>query len=74
MLRNPIQALRDLLPAPVQQIGTVAAVADGSVRVTLPGGGTIIARGTAEVGDQVFVMDGVIQSLAPALPIVLIDV
>jgi len=42
--------------------------------VQLPGGGVLQARGAAVVGDHVFVRDGLIEGLAPSLPIVSIDV
>lgn len=74
MLRNPIRALLDLIPQPALQIGTVTSVSDGSVKVTLPGGGTLIARGTAEVGDKVYVRGDVVEGVAPALPIITIVV
>lgn len=74
MLRNPIRALLDLIPQPALQIGTVTSVGDGSVKVTLPGGGTMIARGTATVGDHVYIKGDVVDGVAPALPIITIDV
>ena len=40
----------------------------------LPGGGVLQARGDAAVSDRVFVRDGVIEGLAPALAIVSIDI
>lgn len=42
--------------------------------VQLPGGGVLQVRGAAAVGDQVFVRDGLIEGLAPALAIVSIDI
>ena len=43
------------------------SVADGVATVTLPGGGVIQARGTATVGQRVFVCNGAIEGPAPAL-------
>lgn len=46
----------------------------GSGAVQLPGGGVLQVRGAAAVGDQVFVRDGLIEGLAPALTPVAIDI
>ncbi|MDP2262692.1 MAG: hypothetical protein Q8K24_05985 [Hydrogenophaga sp.] len=74
MLRNPFKALQDLVARPALQIGTVTSVNGGVAVVELPGGGSIQARGDADVADRVFVRDGVIESKAPSLPILTIDV
>lgn len=74
MLRNPFKMLQDLVARPGAEIGVVQSVASGEAAVTLPGGGVLRVRGTATVGDTVFIRDGVIESTAPSLPIVLIDV
>ncbi|MBL8368541.1 MAG: hypothetical protein JNM54_11600 [Candidatus Accumulibacter sp.] len=49
-------------------------VGSGVVTVELPGGGLFKARGSAAAGQQVFVRDGVVEALAPRLPIELIDI
>lgn len=71
---NPYRALLDLLPSAPLLLGTVAAVQGGTCNVTLEGEGSIWARGTATVGDRVFVRDGVIEGAAPSLPLEVIEV
>lgn len=67
MLRNPYRVFMDLLPARPLQVGTVAAVDGDVATITMPGGGTLQARGQATVGQRVFVRDGVIEGEAPTL-------
>lgn len=74
MLRNPYRALLDLLPQSPLQVGDVTAVSNGVATIELPGGGTSNARGDASVGARVFFRDGVIEGVAPSLPVVLIEV
>lgn len=74
MSTNLFRQLLDLLPDPALQVGQVTVVAGGVATIQLPGGGTIKARGTASVGDTVFVRGGVIEGAAPALTVVAIDV
>lgn len=71
---NPYKMLRDLLPDPALEVGEVIAFADGTATIELPGGGTVQGRGSATVGQRVFVRDGVIEGEAPALTTVLIEV
>ena len=73
-MHNLYQQFRALLPQAPLQVGTVAAASNGVVTVQLPGGGRLNARGQAEVGQNVFVRDGVIEGLAPNLPLELIDI
>ena len=63
-----------LLPPRPLQVGTVSAVAGQLCTVQLPGGGVLQARGDAAVSDRVFVPDGLIEGLAPALTVVAIDI
>lgn len=63
-----------LLPPRPLQVGTVTAVAGQLCTVQLPGGGVLQARGDAAVSDRVFVRDGLIEGLAPALTVVVIDI
>lgn len=63
-----------LLPPRPLQVGTVTAVAGQLCTVQLPGGGVLQARGDAAVTDRVFVRDGLIEGLAPALTVVAIDI
>ena len=67
MLRNPYRVFIDLLPARPLQVGTVAAVDGDVATITMPGGGTLQARGQATAGQRVFVRDGVIEGEAPTL-------
>lgn len=71
-MSNVYQQFRALLPDPPLQAGVVTEVAAGVVTVLLPGGGRLRARGSAEVAQTVFVRDGVIESVAPSLPIEII--
>jgi len=73
-MANLYQQFRALLPEAPSQAGTVVAVEAGAVTVALPGGGQLNARGTAELGQAVFVRDGVVESVAPRLPVVLIEI
>lgn len=63
-----------LLPPRPLQVGTVTAVAGQLCTVQLPGGGVLQARGDAAVSDRVFVRDGLIEGLVPALTVVAIDI
>ena len=44
------------------------------VTVQLPGGGTVRARGSAAVGERVFVRDGVLEAVAPNLALEIIEI
>lgn len=58
--------------ASARDIGAIG----GEVTIQLPGGGLVKARGSAEVGQNVFVRDGVLEAVAPApgLAVVLIEI
>ena len=73
-MRNLFKQLQDLIPQPPLQVGVVASVTAGVATVTLPGGGTLQARGTATVGQTVFVRDGLIEGQAPSLTIEVITI
>lgn len=74
-MTNVFRQLMDLLPQSPLLVGTVAADhVDGTVTVTLPGGSQIRVRGSRTVGTQVFVKDGVIETDAPVLTTVVIEV
>lgn len=68
------RAFMDLMPPRPLQIGEVTVVDGDIVTVELLGGGVLTARGSATVGQQVFVRDGVIEGEAPDMTVVLIDV
>lgn len=61
-------------PVDRSKLGLTTAVAGQLCTVQLPGGGVLQARGDAAVGDRVFVRDGLIEGLAPALTVVAIDI
>ena len=60
-------AYREFMALMPLEVGEVTAIAGGVATVTLPGGGVIQARGTATVGQRVFVRNGAIEGPAPAL-------
>lgn len=74
MSTNPYKLLRDLLPSPQLQVGTVQYVNNGVCTLELPGGGIAQARGTAAVGSKVYFRDGAIEGAAPTLPVEIIEV
>ena len=73
-MTNLFRAFLDLLPDRPLQVGTVLSISNEIATVELPGGGLVQARGTASVGQRVFVRDGVIEGLAPDLPVEVIEV
>lgn len=73
-MTNLFKQFLDLIPDPALQIGTVASISNNIATITLPGGGTLTARGEATVGQQVFVRSGVIEGSAPQLPVEIIEV
>ena len=52
----------------------VLEVGSGIALVVLPGGGLIRARGSAVVGQQVFVRDDAIEGIAPSLTLEVIEI
>ncbi len=71
---NLAKLFEQVLPKRPLQVGDVIA-ADGVIAtVQLPGGGHFRVRGNAEVGQRVFVRDGVIEGLAPAKTLVHIEI
>jgi hypothetical protein len=73
-MHNLYQQFRSLLPDPPLQVGTVIATNGGVATVQMPGGGLLKARGTALVGQKVFVRDGVIEAIAPNLTLEIIEI
>jgi len=72
---NVLSMFRALIPTTPVVVGTVdTLISTGLYRVTLPGGGTILARGDATVGNLVFVRGNVIESVTPTLPIDTVDI
>ncbi len=74
-MHNLYEQFRQLIPDPPVQAGTVVGVVGaGSVTVALPGGGLIRARGSAAIGQKVFVRDDVIEGVAPSLTLEIIEI
>jgi hypothetical protein len=73
-MRNLYSEFRALIPEAPLQVGTVMQVTGGVVTLQLPGGGLLKARGSAGVGQKVFVRDAVIEAIAPNLTLELIEI
>lgn len=71
---NPFRKLVSLLPDPPLLVGVVESVTTTGAVITLPDGGRLTVRGEAVQGQSVFVRDGVIEGVAPALVAVVIEV
>ena len=71
---NLYEQFRQLIPDPPLQAGTVVGVGTGVVTVAMPGGGLIKARGSAAIGQNVFVRDDAVEGIAPALMLELIEI
>lgn len=74
MSTNAFVRLQRLLPVAPLLVGDVVGGSAGAWAVQLPDGSRINARGVASVGDRVFVRGGVIESQAPHLTVVTIEV
>lgn len=73
-MHNLYEQFRKLIPEPPLQAGTVVGVGSGVVTVALPGGGLIRPRGSAAIGQKVFVRDDVIEGGAPSLTLEIIEI
>lgn len=73
-MHNLYEQFRQLIPDPPLQAGTVVGVGTGVVTVAMPGGGLIKARGSAAIGQNVFVRDDAVEGIAPALMLELIEI
>jgi hypothetical protein len=73
-MHNLYEQFRQLIPDPPLQAGTVVEIGSGVVTVQLPGGGRIKARGTAAIGQNVFVRDDTVEGIAPTLTLELIEI
>lgn len=71
---NLYKRLIGLLPSTPLQVGNVVSVNGGVATVSMPGGGIDTARGDATVGQRVFFQGGVIQAVAPSLPVEIIEI
>lgn len=74
MTTNAYSLFKDLLKEPRLYVGTVTLVVNGEASIELPNGGVVRGRGTATVGQKVFVRNRVIEGPAPNLPIVTVEV
>lgn len=74
MATNLFSQFRRLLPAQPLLVGEVVSSGGGAVVVMLPGGDEITVRGSATVGANVFVRDGMVEGAAPSLTVVLVEV
>lgn len=64
---NAYREFMALMPDQPLEVGEITSIAGGVAIVTLPGGGVIQARGTATVGQRVFVRNGAIEGEASTL-------
>lgn len=71
---NLWKRLKQLLPEAPLLVGTVSSVSTYGATVRLPDDSYVNVRGSATVGQHVFIRDGVIEGQAPNLPTVLIEV
>ena len=73
-MHNVYEQFRQLLPDAPLQVGVVTEVGAGVVTVQLPGGGTVRVRGSAAIGERVFVRDGVLEAVAPNPALEIIEI
>jgi len=67
--RNQWKRFKSMVAAQPTVVGLVTDVhVDGTISVSLYGGGTMRVRGTALVGQNVYITGGVVQGVAPSLP------
>ena len=73
-MHNVYEQFKQLLSDQPLQVGTESEIGNGVVTVQLPGGGTVRARGSANMGARVFVRDGVLEAVAPNLSLEIIEI
>lgn len=73
-MSNAFADLIAVLPQERRHVGEVIAIENGVATVELPGGGILRARGTAAVGNFVFVRGGVIEAVTQAYAVVPIEI
>ena len=71
-MSNLYRKFKALIPDAPLLVGTVTATTP--LRIELPDGTQIPARGEATLGERVFVRDGAIEGPAPTLPVEIIEV
>lgn len=74
MSGNLFAKLKALLPDAPLQTGTVLANDAGMCIVEMPGGAQVNVRGEYAAGARVFFRAGVVESTAPNLPLVAVDI
>lgn len=74
MFKNPYALLRELLPEPALQVGTVLSISSGVATLQLPGGARAQARGETTTGARVFFRNDLIEGPAPNLPVEVIEI
>lgn len=74
MTTNLWARLKALLPDAPLLIGQVVASGAYGATVQLPDGAKINVRGDAQVGQQVFIRAGLIEGIAPNLPVEVIEI
>lgn len=73
-MANLLKQFQSLLPDSPLLVGEVLSITANILTLELPDGAQITARGTATVGQRVFVRDGMVEGLAPSLTYVEVDV
>lgn len=73
-MSNLYKAFQSLLPEAPLLVGTVVSVQSNGYLIELPDGAQINARGTANIGQNVFVRDNVIEGIAPNLVVETIEI
>jgi hypothetical protein len=71
---NVYRRLLALLPEPPTDVGEVVLVSADGCTIELLNGGMVNARGSASLGDLVYVRNGAIEGPAPTLQTVEIEV
>lgn len=73
-MANLLKEFQSLLPDSPLLVGDVLSVTSNIATLELPDGAQITARGSATVGQRVFVRNGMVEGLAPSLTYVELDV
>lgn len=73
-MSNLYKAFQSLLSEAPLLVGTVISVQSNGYLIELPDGAQINARGTATIGQKVFVRDNVIEGIAPNLVVETIEI
>lgn len=73
-MANLLKEFQSLLPGSPLLVGDVLSVTANIATIELPDGAQITARGSATVGQRVFVRDGMVEGPAPSLTYVDLDV